>query len=192
MNSEPQRPMTGSRPSLQRAHSQGVHYADIDRSLDEVPERFSCAPSDVCGELPADDRTGAPLATQPDAAGTTPASLVQAAIGCRCGEFQSVIGALQVYAPEGSLLPSQWPSRTSAVVPVVSHDARRHRFAPEQHHCEASWAQAAEEPILALPDLPLIVEDLLIGAKQLVDSGAPNESVEALLDHIASLREGRD
>lgn len=48
------------------------------------------------------------------------------------------------------------------------------------------------EPDLPLRDVPLIVEHLLAGLKQLVDSGAPNESVEALLDHIASLREGRD
>lgn len=48
------------------------------------------------------------------------------------------------------------------------------------------------EPQVPLPDVPLIVEGLLIKAKQLADSSAPTEAVEAILDHAAALREGRD
>ena len=47
------------------------------------------------------------------------------------------------------------------------------------------------EPELLLPDVPLIVEDLLLQARQLADSGAPTEAVRAILDHVAALREGR-
>ncbi|MBB1515646.1 hypothetical protein H5398_06605 [Tessaracoccus sp. MC1679] len=48
------------------------------------------------------------------------------------------------------------------------------------------------EPRLPLPDVPLIVEDLLIKAKELADSGAPTEAIEEILDRVAALREGRD
>lgn len=43
-----------------------------------------------------------------------------------------------------------------------------------------------------VPDVPILVEDLLLQARQLADSGAPAEAVEAILDHVAALREGRD
>ena len=48
------------------------------------------------------------------------------------------------------------------------------------------------EPVLPLPDVPLIVEDLLVRAKQLADAGARREAIEEILDHVAALREGRD
>lgn len=44
---------------------------------------------------------------------------------------------------------------------------------------------------LPLADVPLIVEGLLIEAKQLADGGTSTEAVEAILDHVAALREGR-
>ena len=48
------------------------------------------------------------------------------------------------------------------------------------------------DPELPLPDVPLIVEDLLMKARQLADRGAPTELVEDILDHVAALREGSD
>ena len=47
------------------------------------------------------------------------------------------------------------------------------------------------EPELPLPDVPLIVEDLLMHARQLAEAGAPNEAVEKILDHVVAVREGR-
>lgn len=47
------------------------------------------------------------------------------------------------------------------------------------------------EPELPLPDMPLILESLLIEAKRLADFGAPTGPVEAILEHVAALREGR-
>ncbi len=47
------------------------------------------------------------------------------------------------------------------------------------------------EPELPLPDVPIIVEDLLLQAKQLADSGAPTAAIEEILDQVAALREGR-
>lgn len=47
------------------------------------------------------------------------------------------------------------------------------------------------EPELPLPDVPLIVEDLLIEARRLAEAGAPTEVIEEILDQVAALREGR-
>lgn len=41
-----------------------------------------------------------------------------------------------------------------------------------------------------LSDVPLIVEDLLMQARQLADTGATIEVVEKILNHVAALREG--
>lgn len=48
------------------------------------------------------------------------------------------------------------------------------------------------EPDLPLPDFPLIVEGLLIEARQVADSGAAPEMIAEILDQVAVLREGRD
>ncbi|BEH02286.1 hypothetical protein brsh051_15670 [Brooklawnia propionicigenes] len=47
------------------------------------------------------------------------------------------------------------------------------------------------EPEPSFADAPLIIEDLLLQARQLADSGAPTEAVRAILDHVAALLEGR-
>lgn len=43
-----------------------------------------------------------------------------------------------------------------------------------------------------LADLLLIVEDLILRAGALAQSGAPTEWIEAILDHVAALREGSE
>ena len=48
------------------------------------------------------------------------------------------------------------------------------------------------ELLLPLPDVPLIIEDLLVRAKQLADAGAYREAIEEILDHAAALRDGLD
>lgn len=47
------------------------------------------------------------------------------------------------------------------------------------------------EPVLPLPDVPLIIEDLLLQAQQLADAGAPRAAIDDVLDYVAALREGR-
>ncbi|MBK8463930.1 MAG: hypothetical protein IPL36_13230 [Nigerium sp.] len=47
------------------------------------------------------------------------------------------------------------------------------------------------EPVLPLPDVPLIIEDLLVRAKQLADAGAQREAIAEILDQVAALRDGR-
>lgn len=48
------------------------------------------------------------------------------------------------------------------------------------------------EPVLPLPDVPLIIEGLLVRAKQLADAGAHREAIEEILDQVAALRDGLD
>ncbi len=48
------------------------------------------------------------------------------------------------------------------------------------------------DPGPALPDVPLIIEDLLVRAKQLADAGAYREAIEEILDQVAALRDGLD
>ena len=47
------------------------------------------------------------------------------------------------------------------------------------------------EPVRPLPDVPLIIEDLLLQAQQLADAGAPCEAIDEILDQVAALRHGR-
>lgn len=47
------------------------------------------------------------------------------------------------------------------------------------------------EPELRLPDVPLIVEDLLAQARQLAGTGPAIELIEEALERVAALREGR-
>ena len=47
------------------------------------------------------------------------------------------------------------------------------------------------EPVRPLPDVPLIIEDLLLQARQLADAGAPCEAIDEILDQVAALRDGR-
>lgn len=50
---------------------------------------------------------------------------------------------------------------------------------------------SVSDPECPLPDVPLIVEDLLMEAKQLADANARNDALEEILEHVAALREGR-
>ena len=47
------------------------------------------------------------------------------------------------------------------------------------------------EPVLRLPDVPLIIEGLLVRAKQLADAGARREAIQEILDQVAALRDSR-
>ena len=46
------------------------------------------------------------------------------------------------------------------------------------------------EPVLPLPDVPLMIEDLLVRAKQLADADARREAIEEILDQVAALPDG--
>ena len=65
------------------------------------------------------------------------------------------------------------------------------RIAPGSSHGLCCDTVASEPELLPL-DIPIIVEDLLRQAHHLADLGAPIESVNAILDHVVALREGRD
>lgn len=58
------------------------------------------------------------------------------------------------------------------------------------HHSPTGVA-AVREDERRLADVLLIAENLLLQARGLAESGAPQEAVEAILDQVAALREGR-
>ncbi len=58
------------------------------------------------------------------------------------------------------------------------------------HHSPTGVA-AVREDERRLADVLLIAENLLLQARRLAESGAPQEAVEAILDQVAALREGR-
>jgi hypothetical protein len=58
------------------------------------------------------------------------------------------------------------------------------------HHSPTGVA-ALREDERRLADVLLIAENLLLQARRLAESGAPQEAVEAILDQVAALREGR-
>lgn len=68
---------------------------------------------------------------------------------------------------------------------AISSEARSTHASPDHE------APAVSEPEPRLADVPLVVEDLLLQSRQLVDSGAPNEVIEEVLEHVSGLREGR-
>ena len=47
------------------------------------------------------------------------------------------------------------------------------------------------DPAPPPPHVPLIIEDLLVRAKQLADAGASREAIVEILDRVAALRDGR-
>lgn len=60
-----------------------------------------------------------------------------------------------------------------------------------KHHIPRGMAAVVSGPELPLSDVLLIVEDLLMQTRALVHSGAPAGVIEATLDRVAALREGR-
>lgn len=56
----------------------------------------------------------------------------------------------------------------------------------------ATTVRAVSDHERRVPDVPLIIEDLLVRAKQLADAGAPREAIEEALDQVAALRDGLD
>lgn len=61
---------------------------------------------------------------------------------------------------------------------------------PPDSPITTTGVQAASGPELLLPDVPLIIEDLLMRAKQLADFGAQTAAIAEILDQVAALREG--
>ncbi|MHA6522935.1 hypothetical protein [Tessaracoccus sp. G1721] len=86
--------------------------------------------------------------------------------------------------PQRPLLNLRRESGAAATLLEVDQESR----AAYDFPTGVAAAREAEGP---LADVLLIAEDLLLQARRLADSGAPREAVEAILDQVAALREGR-
>ncbi|MBB1496092.1 hypothetical protein J4N02_03335 [Propioniciclava sp. MC1595] len=86
--------------------------------------------------------------------------------------------------PQRPLLNLRRESGAAATLLEVDQESR----AANDFPTGVAAAREAEGP---LADVLLIAEDLLLQARRLADSDAPREAVEAILDQVAALREGR-
>ncbi len=108
------------------------------------------------------------------------ALLIEAAVERRGGHLDPCVDPVHVRDPNGEGGTDLSPGRR-----------RRGPLAPARSPDHAHGVQAVTEPMLQPPDVPLIVEELLAQAQHLADTGAPREAIDALLDHVDAIREGR-
>lgn len=92
-------------------------------------------------------------------------------------------GAGQVF-PHRPLLNLRRGSGAAATIVEVDQDG----MAAHDFPAGAAAGGEVERP---LADALLIAEDLLLQARRLADSGAPQEAVEEILVYVAAVREGR-
>lgn len=141
---------------------------------------------------PAPDRSGNASSAHEAAANSVirRALLIEPATGGRDGKIDFDVDPVRGINPKERVVPRRpvpAGGKRSIATPVAGP-----RMARRANSClPIAWVPAVSEPELLLPDVPLIVEDLLLQARQLADAGAPTEAVKAILDHVAALREGR-
>lgn len=180
-----------SEPRTQWADTQGVHYGDAGRASDEIATD-SYETRDASQVLRAPDRSGNASAAHEAAANSVirRALLIEPATGGRDGKIDFDVDPVRGINPKERVVPRRpvpAGGKRSSATPVAGP-----RMARRANSClPIAWVPAVSEPELLLPDVPLIVEDLLLQARQLADAGAPTEAVKAILDHVAALREGR-
>lgn len=115
---------------------------------------------------------------------------MQREIGCLGAEFGYEDASIQLIDGQGRLVP---PRRVMTAkggrVPAFALAAVQDGTVPG--HAFLRGVLIGRELELPIPDLPLVVESLLLRAVQLTGSGAPPEPIKAILDHGNALREGR-
>ena len=94
---------------------------------------------------------------------------------------------------------SYWAGRAVPQLPLLNFQRERGAAVPivevDQEgmaaHDSPTGGATVREAVCPLADVLLIAEDLLLQARRLADSGAPQEAVEEILVYVAAVREGR-
>ena len=94
---------------------------------------------------------------------------------------------------------SYWAGRAVPQLPLLNFQRERGAAVPivevDQEgmaaHDSPTGGATVREAVCPLADVLLIAEDLLLQARRLVETGAPQEAYEAILDQVVALREGR-
>ncbi|WP_454227177.1 hypothetical protein [Propioniciclava flava] len=196
MNHLAERPVTRTESWLQWADDHGVRCDDAGKSFDDVA-RDHHQTRDAYRELLTPEARGDGLSATHQAAANTAYArtlLIDAAIERRGGDLDLDVDPVQVRDPHGRIVPPRQSPEAMGGVGGRGADpvhSRRGTPAAARHTAHGQGVPAVTEPTLPLPDVPLIIEDLLAQAKQLADAGEPREAIEELLDQVAALREGR-
>ena len=190
MDPNPQDPSRGTGLWLQRADTDGVR-SDAEGKAPEVIALDNRETLDVYRALRGPDRSGMTFAQEAAAnLAFARALLIEARSGREGGEIDFDVDASQVIDPEQGIVPRRpMPAggERSIAIPVAGpRNGPQSQLMPPDR-----GVSAVSESELLLADVPLIVEGLLWQARHLSDLGAPIEIVNAILDHVVDVREGR-
>lgn len=198
MSPQPHRLVTGPELGLERTHPHrvGFDYADTsvfpERGVGSVPYEVAqkCETSDAYREHPAP--TPAEGCPRPVGLARTQRTRTHSSTKPRWDAAVANSTPLRVRPDPRPRMqrPPQEGDSSAVVAPRNAGDVPAEGVQPGGTPCSTTGYDVSE-PALPLPDVPLIVEGLLMEAENLADYGAPTESVEAILDHVAALREGR-
>lgn len=190
MNPEPHRSGAGTEPWVQWA---GVSDDD-GKTFHEIAQGYHVG-ANAYRELLTTDPKGMTSATQQGVANARVswARLIKDAIGRRGCNLDSYDAPVQRPGLGGRCVPPRSTPESSGERDFGAAPVAHLRKAIQTHTSPitTTGVPAVGPPELRLSDVPLILEDLLVRAQQLVDSGAPSEAIEAILDHVAGLRDGR-
>lgn len=185
----PRRLPIGTDPCSQPVDPTNVSHDVLGKSDEPIHDHHGI--SDAYSEVLTVGSTGtksATLAAVPDIA-YAPGLHVEA-IRFGASERDWRVDPVEVNDREGQIVPRGRKSEALGVSESIACAVA----APEEAampHASPTIGSDRERTERALPDVPLIAEDLLQQARQQADSGAPTEAVKAIFDHVAALREGR-
>lgn len=185
MDPEPQTLVKGAGLWLQWADTHGLRYDAGGKASDEITMDH-CEPRDVYRVLRAPDRSGTTSAAHEAAANRAFARALLIGTGRRGGEIDFDVDPVRVIDPEERIVPRHpMPGAGGESESIATPEEGR------RYSCLPDRGPAMSQPELPLPDVPLIVDDLLVQAKRLAEAGAPTEMIEEILEYVVALREGR-
>lgn len=196
MHPEPQRLVPGVELLIQWADAHSSRYDDAGKSFDQIAHyHYDCSyylTSDAYPEPLAANATGTACAPHKSFSSTanTRGLHINDAFGRR-GWRRRHLRRLRPGPRPGRIVPRRSTPEVGGEEESKPTSGLAHPGGHAAEDIPTTGFRAVSEAVLPLPDVPLIVEDLLAQAKRLADAGAPAAAAAEILDHVAALREGR-